>query len=1369
MMKNVYLFSFCLFALLSCTCLTVFSKEYKLWYLSPAPNRGGYPEDKDWETYSLPIGNGYMGASVFGRTDTERVQLTEKTLCNKGLYGIGGLTNFAELYLDFNHSVVENYYRDLNIENATASVAYLHNGVRYSRTYFMSYPDNVMVIKLCADRRKSISFTLRPQLPYLHENGSDNNGRSGLVTARGDLITFSGFMNYFSINYEGQVKVLAKGGNVQAANDERGSGTIRVKNADEVTLLVALGTNYELSPELFMQNENARKLNPQKFPHQKVSETIKKASLKGYEKLLQTHTADYRNLYARVSLNLNDSYSELPTDSLLHEYKRGKENNYLEELLFQYGRYLLIASSREHTQPCGLQGVWTQYEETPWTGGYWHNINIQMNYWPAFNTNLAETFEPYVRYNEAFRRQASLLATDYIKQNNPQALGEDNGWTIGTAATPYFIGAPGIHSGPGTGGLTTKLFWDYYEFTQDTTFLREVAFPAIRGMSTFLSKVVKPTKEGWLLATPSASAEQVKTNTSAWNDYYISVGTTFDQGFIWENHADLLKGARIVGDNDPFLKLVAEQMKKLDPIQIGLSGQIKEYREENYYGEIGEWEHRHISQLCPLYPGTLINSSTPEWLEAAKVTLDRRGDRSTGWAMAHRMNARARTKEGNAAYNLYRKMFVDNRTLENLWMIHPPFQIDASCGATAGIAEMLLQSHEGCIEPLPALPFVWRKGEYTGLVARGNFEVSAKWADGHITHLDILSKSGGICKVKYPGIERAAVRNSANQPVGYTKLEDGLISFATDKSERYHISMGLDNDLPPSIKSLRSTPAELEKKMRWFDNARFGMFVHWGVYSMLGGTWDGKKYGGYGEHIQRMAQIPIPVYREKVAGTFNPTLYSAKEWVSLAKEAGMKYIIITSKHHDGFAMYDSKVSDYTIVKATPYKKDPLLELKNECDKAGVKFGVYYSHAFDWGEENAPGNDWDYNNPGGDKLLNGSNWWENDPEFLKKAHRYVTEKSIPQLLELIERYHPAIIWFDTAHKLPTSENLRIMAAVRKADPTIIINGRCIYGEGDYDSTWDCPVDFHAMKRYWEGVPTTNDSYAYNANDLNHKPASHFIQLLVKAAARGGNILMNIGPKGDGAIDERDANILKGIGQWWTVNGEQSVRGTQSSPLDVQSWGESTSKGDTLYLHVFQWPKNGKLLVGGVNGVARKAYLLSDKRKNLKWKHIDGDLEINLPAVAPDSIDAVIAVVCSDLSKITKRRLLSTDLASDKFRTFDAQLSGGLQYGDEHIGCLWVHNWKKKDASITWKVSSTEPVSFDLSINYAARKADNPGGRYTVTIGANKMVKEVRQGDTVTDNLGRITLPQGDYEMSITCESLTGAELFRPRHIILNPVQ
>lgn len=783
-------------------CLNIFSQTnstnriYEVWDDQPAPNKGkaysrihsgGYPVDPDWEAHSYPIGNGYTGANIFGRTEVERIQITEKTLANEGLFGMGGLTSFGEVYLEFDHYKLGNYKRALNLNEAIVYVDYEHEGVHYSREYLGNYPENIIAIKLTATQKEKISFTLKVEIPY-RRSADEINTRFGTTKAENDLLTFSGSVKHFSINYEGQIKVINEGGKLLASNDN--GSEIRVEDANSVVLLIATGTNYELSEKIFMQDANTLKLDANLFPHEKVSAIIQNATNLGYEALKTSHLQDYQNIFSRVKMELSSTVPDLPTRKVVENYKQDPSNVYLEELMFHFGRYLLIASSRKGTLPCGLQGVWSQYHVTPWTGGYWHNINVQMNYWGAFSANMAETFTPYVEYHKAYLPITKKHATAYVKKNNPFALDEngDNGWAIGTAATAYKIGSPGGHSGPGTGGFTTKLLWDRYAFTSDTNYLREIGYPSLLSMSKFLSKTLKPQEGGLFLVEPSASPEiRVKDDQGAFNGpYYITAGTTFDQGFVWETYHDVLKAADILGVKDEFLDLISSQIKRLDPVLLGASGQIKEYREENEYGEIGDPHHRHISHLCPIYPGTLINSDKPEWMKAASKTLDFRGNKTTGWAMAHRMNVRARLKEAENAREVY-SLFLQERTLPNLWTVHPPFQIDGNLGTMAGVAEMLTQSHEGVIELLPALPKAWGTGSFDGLVARGNFELSLEWEKSKISICKLIAKKGGKCSIKYTNIKDARIQDSTGKRISFNIKNEDVIEFNTCKSGEYTI------------------------------------------------------------------------------------------------------------------------------------------------------------------------------------------------------------------------------------------------------------------------------------------------------------------------------------------------------------------------------------------------------------------------------------------------------------------------------------------------------------------------------------------------------------------------------------------------------
>ena len=800
-------------------------RTYEIWELEPAPNGGSVwregtrpnPYDRDWEQWSYPLGNGYTGACVFGRTDTERIQITDKTLHNIGCYGKGGLTSFADVYLDFNQDDVRNYRRSLNLNEAIAHVSYESDGVTYQRDYFASYPDNLIVIRLAADQAGSISFVVRPEIPYL-----EMKERSGSVSAEGNLLTLKGTASHFNCNFEGQIKVLNEGGSVTA---DPGTGTVAVSKADAVTLLIATGSNYRLSLDTFLKSP-AEKLDPDQLPHDDVSALIQAGEAAGYATLKERHLMDYQALFGRVSLNLNSTPSTDPTHLLLEKYKEGEANTWLEELMCQYGRYLLIASSREKSLPANLQGIWSQYYHTPWSGGYWHNINVQMNYWGTMSANLPECFEAYIAFFKAYLPVAREHAVDYIRQRNPDQLteGGDKGWIIGTGANAYHVpDTGGGHSGPGTGGFTAKLLVDYYLFTQDREYLEAVAYPAMLSLSRFYSKALVQ-RGDLLMVDPSASPEQQTKpeliegmpGRAVGNGYYVTTGCTFDQGFVWESFSDTLVLADALGKEDAFLDTIREQISRLDPILVGADGQVKEYREENHYSDIGDPKHRHISHLCPLYPGTLINSEHANWMQAASKTLDLRGNKTTGWALAHRMNSRARLGEGEKAYEVYQR-FIRERTLPNLWTVHPPFQIDGSLGTMAGVAEMLLQSRsslktgllnsEDCgngslasseqspitqssitqysISLLPALPEAWKTGHFEGLVARGNFVVCAKWKDGRATEVSILSRSGGECRIACPGIGNATVIESDGNTVEVTRDGNDRIRFATAVGERY--------------------------------------------------------------------------------------------------------------------------------------------------------------------------------------------------------------------------------------------------------------------------------------------------------------------------------------------------------------------------------------------------------------------------------------------------------------------------------------------------------------------------------------------------------------------------------------------------------
>jgi alpha-L-fucosidase len=575
------------------------------------------------------------------------------------------------------------------------------------------------------------------------------------------------------------------------------------------------------------------------------------------------------------------------------------------------------------------------------------------------------------------------------------------------------------------------------------------------------------------------------------------------------------------------------------------------------------------------------------------------------------------------------------------------------------------------------------------------------------------------------------------------------------------------------------------ERVTWWRDSRFGMFIHWGVYSGLAGEWKGEPVKGYAEHIMRIKRIPRQVYLDEVVHAFNPTAFDANAWASLAKRAGMKYLVITSKHHDGFAMFDSQVSPYNIVQATPFKRDPMKELREACQRQGIKFGFYYSHAWDWEHPDAPGNDWDYDNPAGDKQLHGgARWFEQNPDLVARDEHYVATKAIPQVKELIAKYHPDILWFDTPSKQPPFLNLRVLNAVRQADPSVIVNSRIItgvdkamggdYNYGDYLSTADRPAEFRPVEGDWEGIPTTNESYGYHKSDRSHKPASHFIQLLAKAAAKGGNLMLNIGPMGDGRVDPADVSILEGIGTWLTANGE-SIYGTSRSPLPVQSWGAITAaraSGQRLYLHVFDWPSSDDraLLVAGLQSNIRKAYLLSDKQqKPLAVRRVNADdVAITLPNAAPDRVDTVIVAELDGPARAEPSLLLRAR-GETLLHVFDGTLTGdGARYDDGKANRDCVTEWKGSGATVTWKVRVTEPLRMTIAADYAA--SEKHGGAFVVRVDDQTIEAKVERTGAdqqfARREVGTLTLQPGHHTITVTPTRIDG-ELMRLRGLRWTP--
>lgn len=574
-----------------------------------------------------------------------------------------------------------------------------------------------------------------------------------------------------------------------------------------------------------------------------------------------------------------------------------------------------------------------------------------------------------------------------------------------------------------------------------------------------------------------------------------------------------------------------------------------------------------------------------------------------------------------------------------------------------------------------------------------------------------------------------------------------------------------------------------EQRIAWWREARFGMFIHWGIYSLPGGEWKGNKVSGYAEHLMRKEKISRSEYLN-LAHQFNPEKFNAEEWILNAKKAGMKYFIITAKHHDGFALYDSKFSDFDIIDQTPFKRDPMAELAAAAKKYGMKFGFYYSHAFDWEHPDAPGNDWEYNNPGGDKLIGGANWYDTHPEWLPKAIKYVDEKAIPQIKELLTKYHPDILWFDTPHKLPLSENIRILKAIRETDANVVVNGRLVRNAaanfGDYKNTADRPAEFYPVTGDWEAIPTTNESYGYHQYDSSHKPVGHFIQLLASAASRGGNLLMNIGPKGNGSFDAKDLDILNGIGAWMQKNGE-SIYGTEPGPLPYHSWGVSTVKENKLYLHIFNWPEDGKLFVSGSAQISN-GYVLANPDKKIKVNKLPGgDLLLDIPKNAPDKNNSVLVFDFKGMAYPDSLHFITSNTKKERFLAFDARQQGkGFSFGDGKTNRYYLDGWKSKNQSVSWqfRTMSNTIAKFKIVVRYLAVQ-ETSGGSFVIEVDQpqSKPSKalyhsihtvETDARNVISREVGIISLGSGTFRLSIQPVTIDKQELMKLLEVELIPI-